>query len=88
MISPQLCAAAIDALEGNFMAPSCRHESDTVLYYQAAGIKLLGRAGGKGDIKPRSVCMCGSPRKREHMWSSGGNTRRRGLGWWGVHSQE
>lgn len=57
MISLQLCAAAIDPLEGNFMAPSCRQESDTVLYYQAVGIKLLGRAGGKRDIKPRSVCV-------------------------------
>lgn len=64
------------------MAPSCRHESDTALYYQTLDIRLLGRGWRWMDIKPQSVCMCVGRIQggRECMWSSLSKNRE---WWWG-----
>lgn len=72
MIEVRLCTTALDAKEGNFMAPSCRHESDTAHYYQALDIRLLG--SGTGGVLSLKMSACVNV---VFMKSGGG---RRGVG--------
>lgn len=62
LIEVRLCTTALDAKEGNFMAPSCRHESDTAHYYQALDIRLLG-SGTEVErgikLQNERMCKCG-----------------------------
>lgn len=43
LIEVQLHAADLDAKEGNFMPPSCRHKSDTALYIKPRGYWTPGQ---------------------------------------------